>query len=164
MNHIDPDYYREEDQGQCIHICVRLPFFEGLAQEKSILASLIILRKLINLKFKPVSQTCFQTYLLCCLLCIFWHKLNLAPAGRKCPGPRQKLVWKWHRVANEVYHRHNCRTWNENSQVRSTYPYEFMIDATKEVQIVYKPRLANYCKETQSTYLGGKFLVIQGKS
>ena len=39
-----------------------------------------------------------------------------------------------------------------------------MIDATKEVQIVYKPRLANYCKETQSTYLGGKFLVIQGKS
>ena len=25
-----------------------------------------------------------------------------------------------------------------------------MIDATKEVQIVYTPRLANYCKETQS--------------
>ena len=102
-------------------MCVRLLFSEGRAQQKSILASLIILRKLINQKFELVSQTCFQTYLLCCLLCIFWHKLNLAPAGRKCPGPRQKLVWKWHRVANEVYHRHNCRTWNDNSQDRSIY-------------------------------------------
>ena len=118
-------------------MCVRLLFSEGRAQQKSILASLIILRKLINQKFELVSQTCFQTYLLCCLLCIFWHKLNLAPAGRKCPGPRQKLVWKWHRVANEVYHRHNCRTWNDNSYVRSRYPQEFMIDTTKEVQIVY---------------------------
>ena len=133
-------------------MCVRLLFSEGLAQQKSILASPSILRKLINQKFELVSQTCFQTYLLCCLLCIFWHKLNVAPAGRKCPGPRQKSVWKWHRVANEVYHRHNCRTWNGNNQVRSTCPQEFMIDTTKEVQIVYTHRLfifmVNYCKET----------------
>ena len=52
-----------------------------------------------------------------------------------------------------------------------------MIDTTKEVQIVYTPRLfifmGNYCKETYkvkqmetkvlTTYLHGKFLVIQVK-